>query len=443
MRPSRKLITLSFTGLCLSFLPVLARYLLSGETAELVGMLWWAIVILILLAAIVDLLFGRSAIRLVVKRQLPGNLSVGIANSAAVILENPYKRQILCTVTDQLADGITTDSLPLTMSLKAGHKRIIHYYIYPNSRGQFKMGSIDIRITSMWQLWEFRQQVCADQTVNVYPNFKPVLDNKILSMEQQLTRMGAHVVQRRGQGLDFHQLREFQQGDALRQVDWRASARQAKLISREYQSEKDQDVIFLLDCGRRMRIKEDEISHFDHALNAMLVTAWMALRQGDAVGMMSVAGAERWLSPVKGCAAMNLLLNQVYDLHSTTENSDYLRAAEQLMTRHRKHALIVIITNVRDEGAEDLQAAIRLLSGSHQVMVASMREVQLDQLLSQSVESFDQALAVCGTARYLQERQQALRLLGSMGITLTDVLPPSLPVALVNGYLSIKASGTL
>ena len=103
---------------------------------------------------------------------------------------------------------------------------------------------------------------------------------------------------------------------------------------------------------------------------------------------------------------MNLLLNQVYDLHSTTENSDYLLVAEQLMKRHRKHALVVIITNVRDEGTEDLLAAIRLLSGSHQVMLASLRERQLDQRLSQPVQSFDQALAFCGTSRYLRERQQ-------------------------------------
>ncbi|WP_211825853.1 DUF58 domain-containing protein [Kistimonas asteriae] len=427
----------------MSVLPILARYALTAGSAEFVSMAWWGTGIVILLVLIVDLGFSRTVSQLVIKRQLPGNLSVGVANAAAVIIENPYKRQVLCTVADQLAEGFATDNLPVTVSLKPGHKRIIHYHLFPNLRGLFPLGSIDIRITSVLKLWEFRQQACDDQTVRVYPNFKPVLDNKILSMEQQLTQMGAHVVQRRGQGLDFHQLREFQQGDVLRQVDWRASARQAKLISREYQSEKDQDVIFLLDCGRRMRIKEDDLSHFDHALNAMLVTAWMALRQGDAVGMMSVAGADRWVSPVKGRAAMKLLLNQVYDLHSTTENSDYLRAAEQLMTRHRKHALVILITNVRDEGAEDLQAAIRLLSGSHQVMVASLREVQLDQLLSQSVQSFDQALAVCGIARYLQERQQALRQLGSTGTTLADVLPAALPVALVNGYLSIKASGAL
>ncbi|WP_345197832.1 DUF58 domain-containing protein [Kistimonas scapharcae] len=427
----------------MSILPVLARYSLSGGSAEFVSMAWWGIGFFAFLVVMVDLGFSRTVSQLAVKRQLPGNLSVGVANAAAVVIENLHKRQVLCTITDQMAEGFITDNLPVTVSLKPGHKRTLHYHLFPNLRGLFQLGSIDIRITSVLQLWEFRQQTCGDQTVKVYPNFKPVLDNKILSMEQQLTRMGAQVIPRRGQGLDFHQLREFQQGDVLRQVDWRASARQAKLISREYQSEKDQDVIFLLDCGRRMRIKEDELSHFDHALNAMLVTAWMALRQGDAVGMMSVAGADRWLSPVKGRAAINLLLNQVYDLHSTTENSDYLRAAEQLMTSHRKHALVILVTNVRDEGAEDLQAAIRLLSGSHQVMVAGLREVQLDQLLSQSVQSFDQALAVCGTARYLQERQQAFRQLGSMGITLADVLPAALPVALVNGYLSIKASGAL
>ncbi len=443
MRPSRKLITVLLCWLCLSFVPALARYFMPGGIAEIISAFWWGIGGVFVLVLVVDLFLSRSVSRLVVKRHVPGNLSVGVANAASVILDNPSQRKIRCTVIDQLAEGFVADDLPVTITLKAGQQRVIHYHLYPALRGLFHFGSIDIRITSVLQLWEFREQAGSGQTVKVYPNFKPVLDSKILTMEQQLASMGAHVVQRRGQGLDFHQLREFQQGDTLKQVDWRASARQAKLIAREYQSEKDQDVIFLLDCGRRMRVKEDDLSHFDHALNAMLVTAWMALRQGDAIGMMSVAGTERWLSPAKGRAALNLLLNQVYDLHSTTENSDYLRAAEQLMTRHRKHALIILITNVRDEGAEDLQAAIRLLSGSHKVMVASLREEQLDQRLSQSVQSFDQALALCGTTRYLQERQQALQQLSSTGITLADVLPAGLPAALVNGYLSIKASGAL
>ena len=90
---------------------------------------------------------------------------------------------------------------------------------------------------------------------------------------------------RRGEGLEFHQLREYREGDSQRQIDWKATSRSGQLISREYQDERDQQIMLLIDCGRRMRAQDDELSHFDHVLNAALLLAYVGLRQGDAVGL--------------------------------------------------------------------------------------------------------------------------------------------------------------
>ena len=119
--------------------------------------------------------------------------------------------------------------------------------------------------------------------VRNYPNFSSVMKYSLLATDQRLNQMGILKKRRRGEGLNFHQLREYRDGDSLRQIDWNATARTHKLISRDYQEERDQQIIFLVDCGRRMLAHDDQLSHFDHTLNAILLLSHVALRQGDAV----------------------------------------------------------------------------------------------------------------------------------------------------------------
>ena len=112
----------------------------------------------------------------------------------------------------------------------------------------------------------------------------------LLATDHRLSQIGVLQRQRRGEGLDFHQLREYREGDTQRQIDWKATSRAGKLISREYQDERDQNIVFLVDCGRRVGAHDGALSHFDHVLNAVLLLAYVSLRQGDAAGFLTMSG---------------------------------------------------------------------------------------------------------------------------------------------------------
>src|SRR5690606_36019577 len=194
-------------------------------------------------------------------------------------------------------------------------------------------------------------------------------------------------------------------GDVSRQIDWKASARRQKLISRDYQDERDQQIIFLLDCGRRMRAKDEGLSHFDHCLNSLLLLSYVALRQGDAVGLLSFAGTQRWLPPIKGKNNINSILNSVYDLHSSTVTIDLLEAATELMARHRKRSLVILLSNLREEDQDDVIAASRLLSNKHLVLVASLREEFFDEIMERPVTDLESTLIYSGATSILNRRQ--------------------------------------
>ena len=293
------------------------------------------------------------------------------------------------------------------------------------------------------QLWWHDYPIKLKSEVRIYPNFAAISQYALLATDNHLSHLGIMKRRRRGEGQDFHQLREYRAGDSLRQIDWKASARMHKAISREYQDERDQDIIFLLDCGHRMQAKDGELSHFDHTLNAILLLSYVALKQGDAVGLATFGGVERWLPAKKGQLSLNQILNALYDLQPTLQAPDYSQAAAQLLIRHKKRALVILITNLRDEDTDDLLPALNLLRKRHLLLLASMRELALDQKLTEPVDHLEEAIEQAATQHYLQLRQQTLERVRATGTLCLDVPPTDLSTQLINRYLEIKRSGAL
>jgi uncharacterized protein (DUF58 family) len=191
-----------------------------------------------------------------------------------------------------------------------------------------------------------------------------------------------------------------------------------------------------------MRSQDDELSHFDHALNACLLLSYVALRQGDAVGLSTFAGdTRRHLAPVKGAGQLNVLLNAVYDLDSTQRPADYQAAANQLLSRQKRRALVVLVTNLRDEDDEELLSAVKRLSAQHRVLVASLREETLDTLRNTTVQTLPEALAYCATVNYLNERAELHERLSAHGVSVVDVRPTELAAELVTLYQALKGAG--
>jgi uncharacterized protein (DUF58 family) len=277
----------------------------------------------------------------------------------------------------------------------------------------------------------------------VYPNFAPLAKLALVGAEQASRVVGAHLKRRRGEGTEFQQLREYRTGDSMRQIDWKASQRMRKLISREYQEERNQQVMLLLDTGRRMLARDGALAHFDHVLNAALMVAYIALRQGDAVGLLAAGGDSRFMAPRRSLATVDTLLNTVFDLEARPVATDYLEAATLFAAHQSRRCLVLLITNARDEDIEDLVAAVRQLQRRHLVCVASLREGVLDESLHQPVRGFDDALHVAAMAQYVEQRARTHRALRSQGADVLDVTCSELPAALVEHYLAMKRSARL
>ncbi|NVJ60676.1 MAG: DUF58 domain-containing protein [Gammaproteobacteria bacterium] len=448
MRPSKQLLIILSVWLGLAsviavgaiFEPVVSELTSLITYAKLVW-LWSGVFLAVI--AFIDMFTLISIHGLEITREVPKNIAVGSQTKVTLTLRNklPHTRKVF--VTDHYPKHSEAKRLPQTIELKNSQNAETHYTITINQRGDATFGNIRSLINSRLKLWQriklFRQL----DTVKVYPNFAAIHHYLLLSADQQTSQMGIRLSQRRGDGLEFHQLREYRIGDSLRQIDWRASSRLNKLISKEYQEEKDQNIVFLLDCGRRMRTKDDALSHFDHSLNASLLLSYIGLKQGDAVGLQSFGGFNRWLLPQKGTYFINQLLNQVYDIHPTLHASDYVEAATELNKRIRKRSLVVLVTNCRDDDWPELKPAIRLLNQHHLVLLANLREQSLDKAIEENVVDFNSALKYAESTHFLHARQKTMNQCANEGVLAIDTTPEKLATDLVNQYFKIKRSGKL
>ncbi|HEF4757711.1 TPA: DUF58 domain-containing protein [Pseudomonas putida] len=404
----------------------------------------WGLLLALLALALLDALRVKRLPSPRLQRHMPGSLALGRWSEVRLTLEHDFTQPLDLTLFDHVPDGLSFEHLPLTVSLQPGQRSLIVYRLRPLKRGHFSLEHCEINLPGPLGLWSDKRLLNITDYTRVYPDFAHLYGGQLLAVDNWLSQLGVRQRQRRGQGLEFHQLREFREGDSLRQIDWKATARQRTPIAREYQDERDQQIMFMLDCGRRMRSQDGELAHFDHALNACLLLSYVALRQGDAVGLCTFASDQpTYLAPVKGSGQLSVLLNSVYDLNSSQRSADYQAAITQLLARQKRRALVVLMTNLRDEDDEELLTAVKRLSTQHRVLVASLREEVLDHLRDTPVQTLPEALVYCGAVDFLNARVELHERLKAHGVPVLDVRPGELGPQLVTQYLSWKRSGSV
>ncbi len=408
------------------------------------GVLWGGVACLLAGAVLFDgVLVLRTGSAISLARTIATSLPVSAPSPVTLTLTNMDGRFLALTVHDLHPDTFTATGLPADLALPPGKWGRIRYTVTPGRRGRHTFAGAEVGIVSPLGFWRRKRFLPCSDTVRVFPDFRSISRFTLLAVSHDLGQMGIRKMPRRGTGGEFHQLREYRDGDELRNIDWKATSRYQRLISREYQDERDQQLVFMLDCGRRMRHLEAGTSLLDQALAAVLLLAHVAARQGDSAGMYSFGGTERWIPPRKSGDSVHRLLEQTFDLHATTSAADYLSAAARVSALQRRRSLVIMVTSSRGEDQDDVLQAALLLARTHLVLVADLRESVLHRVRSGPLTSFEDALRYQALLAYLDRRTALRRLFTHHGIQSLDVTAAGLPAALVNRYLEIKASGRL
>ncbi len=432
MIPSRRLV---LTAAILAMPLLLAGLNRSAADAALL------LNLVLVAVACVDLLISPSPNDVAIHREISEVLSVGASNPATLTVRNRTGLTLALTLHDDPGPLCEVDRLPQSVTVGPGKEETIHYSVKPSRRGASEMPAVHLRFPTRLGLWTRHQIRPLPTAIRIYPDIRAVYRYELMARQNRLSEIGVRMVRMPGQGREFERLREFRYGDEIRQIDWKATARQRQLISREFNVERNQNIVIMVDCGRFMRNETDGISYLDRALNSAIMLSYIALGQGDNVSLLAFSNKiERFIRPVRGKPGIQSILRSTYDIQASQNVSDYSLALEYLTTVQRKRALIVLITFVTDElQLRVIGESLKLRSLPYLPLCVLLQDVGLRQMADRIPDTDLDAYHTAAAAQVLTGQSHEAASLREAGIMLIDTPPDLLTERLINEYLSIKA----
>ncbi len=442
MRPSKTLLIVFFTlALCTLLAQMTTQW--NFPLAEEVLLTSKIILVAFFITTIIDAWHCKKISKPTISRQLPKQAAVGQSISVEYQVKHHLSFASNITIYDGYPIGWLREYEPLPLQLAPQKISSTLQSLTPNRRGIAQFTTCQSLVTSPWKLWQQSFRHDFDDQIKVLPDFTKILGADLLSLNQWLQLIGIKRSARHGSSMNFHQLREFQQGDDIRHIDWKASSKHQNLISKTFEAEHDQQLIFLLDCGREMRISDDELTHFDHALNAIMLLSYTAIRHQDAVGLMTFSHPNpRFVPAKKNQNQLNQLLEMVYDIEPSQQAPDYALAVNNLLKHQPRRSLVIVITHITENNDPDMMSQIKLLSRHHTVLLVNLQQQQQHASLSTEIESLTDAYLYTGAQMYQHSQSNLTQDMQTQKIAYANVLPKELSTTLINHYLSIKQNGT-
>ena len=417
---------------------VLALFLLAQPSLLVLIALADAAIFLVALGDLFTLPRKKS---FAIERETTRVVSVQKTHRVTLHISNFSSRSRTGWIRDDVPQEFTATPKEFVLRLAARSRVTVHYELVGSRRGAFSLRQLHLRVRSVLGLWQRILLYPQVSELHVYPDMKQLAEYAILARTNRLSLMGVRRTRRVGLENDFERLRDYTLDDNYRYIDWRASARRLKLTVKDFQTSQSQRIIFLLDCGRLMTNEAAGLSLLDHSLNAALLLSYVALRQGDSVGMIAFSDRVlRYVPPRGGMKQMNQLLHASFDQFPDLIESRYDDAFLYLNTHCKKRSLVVLVTNVIDEvNAHQIESYLRNLVGRHLPLAVLLRDHRLFDAADRDPTSEPQLYEAAAASEILIWRHQVIHDLERSGVLSLDVFPEDMTAPLVNSYLEIKA----
>ncbi|MCS7300810.1 MAG: DUF58 domain-containing protein [Fimbriimonadales bacterium] len=418
--------------------------LLGAARPDLLG-LTLLIDLLAILAITIDALTLPRTDAFQVRRVRERVLSLGAANRIELHLDHALTTPRRARLRDEPPPLCDYDQREFMLTLLPHQPVQVAYHLTPRYRGEARFEDVFLRVEGRFGLTARDYRLPAREIAPVYPNLLQLREYDLLRHRGRLQQMGFRQLRLRGQGSEFESLREYTPDDEFRKIDWKATARRGKPIVRDYQTERSQHVILVLDAGRNMLAEVEGKRKFDAVLNAALMLAYVAVQMDDKVGALVFADEiDLFSPPQRGKAQIGRLVDALHAAQPRMVESDYLYATTYLARRWRKRSLIAIFTDLIDPDASRMVLhALGALRRQHLCVAITVSDSRLHALSQQMprepVDLYRRAVAT----QVLADRLAATRTLERMGIHCIDAEPETLTANLVNYYLQVKARGGL
>jgi uncharacterized protein (DUF58 family) len=402
--------------------------------------------LLLLLAAIIDARMSRLPAGVRIEREFEGRFAVGAETEVRVRALNHTPRPWTLIVKDEYPPEMLLSGLrEARMRVEAQSSSALHYGLTPPRRGRFEFGRIAVRYLSRLGLAWVQTWAGEPVTVKVYPNMRRARDAELKALGARSLVASHRKTSWRGEGREFESLRDYVRGDELRHVSWTATARRGRLVTRQYQIERDQTILIAIDAGRLMTARIERETKLDSAVHATLALMSAAARGGDNAGLVVFGRRiKAYLPPKRGREHMDAALEALHAIEPEMIEPSYARAFEFIAANCQRRALVVVLTDLVDEeGSRDLLTSLRLLRPRHLPLVVTIGDRDLQAAVRDVPASVQDLFTQSVAEEIIHQREAALRLVESQGGLALDVTAAALAPSLLETYLRVKERGLL
>jgi uncharacterized protein (DUF58 family) len=400
---------------------------------------------LLLLVAAVDWRLAPPPSSLGVGRSLPAVLPLGGAGAVTWRVANPHRRALVVGLADDLAPSLAAGTRRAHLAPPAGGVASAGTTIRPTRRGRFEPSSVTLRVEGPLGLAARQATVPLPAVLRVHPRYRSREQAELRIERARILEIGLRSAKGRGSGTEFEALRDYSVDDETRRIDWAATARTGRPIVRTYRAERNQTVLCLLDLGRTMAARVEDVPRVEHAMDAVMMLTHVAGRLGDRVGLLAFDAEVRAVVPPRGGPhQLRRVTEAMYDLEPVLVESDHRLAFGTALGRFRRRSLVVLSTELAEQALEDtLLPALPLLLRDHLVVVASVVDPAVAAWASARPVDAGDAYRRAAAITALEERRRVVARLRGMGATVVDAAPGDLAPRLTDTYLKVKATGRL
>ncbi len=406
--------------------------------------------VLLLLAA--DFALSPKPGQFRLRRENDAKLSLGADNVIRIMVRRVdgsvsgvQARPVPFVVRDEPPAEYIINQMFLSGSVHSGEEAELSYTARPVRRGDYNFGGCYLRYTGVLGLIVRQHRYPLDAPVKVYPNLLDVRKYELLARRDQLFEIGLKNARRLGEGTEFERLRDYERDDDYRRINWPATARLHRPITTDYQPERSQSVIVMLDAGRLMTAPLGPLSKLDYAINTTLLLAYVAIVRGDRVGLLTFTDTVTgYWEPDKGRRQFLAMLEALYKVQPQQVEPDYVGAGAFLSARRSKRSLVVLFTDIIDKAQSDaLVRGFGRLAPRHLPLAVTMADSEVLKMARRQPADAQQMYEQTVAQGLLDDRASALESLQRRGALTIDVPADKLTAAVVNRYLELKARGRL
>ncbi len=409
----------------------------------------------LLLVILLDILRLPAPKKILVERIWRNTPALASETEVEIGLTQQGDARLHCTATDDLTAALIEVPPTIELDLYPTGRSKARYHFIARERGDHTTGKLYLRyrtagagLIERWAVADLRQQV------RVYPSIRATAEQSLFLTRSKQIELQQRLQRQRGLGRDFESLRDYREGDDLRDLCWTASARRGTPITRQYQTEKSQPVWLLMDAGRLMQARiahpttqqtHDQYTRLDYAATTALALAQLALASGDRVGLLAYGNTvQQRVALGRGAPQLRQLMESLAQVRGEAGEADHLHATVTLNRMQPRRSLVLWITDMAETSMrpEVVDGAVHLMR-RHLVLFVAMRQAGMLTLAARQPEDRRQMFDTAAAQELVHRRMLLMAQLRNQGALTLETDAENLTAAVLNRYLDVKEQALL